>query len=78
MIHPGRGALTGHNRKDESCPESVVVLVPVAEALRPRNVVVLREDDQYHPAGYEPVTLNPPIAPRLLNRTFNSPFLGSR
>src|ERR1039458_6644246 len=34
--------------------------------------------DQYQPAGWEPVTLNPPIAARLLNSTFSSAFVGTR
>src|SRR5271170_6811850 len=35
-------------------------------------------DDQYQPAGLEPVTLNPPMAARLLNSTFSSAFVGTR
>jgi hypothetical protein len=34
--------------------------------------------DQYQPAGYEPVTLNPPMDARLLNNTFSSFLVGTR
>jgi multidrug transporter EmrE-like cation transporter len=35
-------------------------------------------DDQYHPANPRPLTLNPPIAARLLNSTLSSALVGTR